>query len=60
MWREFREFLVKQNALALAIGVIVGAAMGRVVSSVVADLLKRALLPSVQISLSVVPGQLLG
>ena len=39
MWREFREFLVKQNALALAIGVIVGAAMGRVVSSVVADLL---------------------
>ena len=39
MWREFREFLLKQNALALAIGVIVGAAMGRVVSSLVADLL---------------------
>jgi large conductance mechanosensitive channel len=39
MWREFREFLLKQNALALAIGVIIGAAMGRVVSSVVADLL---------------------
>ena len=39
MWREFREFLFKQNALALAIGVIVGTAMGRVVSSLVADLL---------------------
>jgi large conductance mechanosensitive channel len=39
MWREFREFLLKQNALALAVGVIVGAAMGRVVTSVVADLL---------------------
>jgi large conductance mechanosensitive channel len=39
MWREFREFLLKQNALALAIGVIIGAAMGRVVTSLVADLL---------------------
>ena len=33
MWREFREFLLKQNALALAIGVIIGAALGRVVTS---------------------------
>jgi len=39
MWREFREFLLKQNALALAVGVIVGAALGRVISSLVADLL---------------------
>jgi large conductance mechanosensitive channel len=39
MWREFREFLLKQNALALAVGVIIGAAMGRVVTSLVADLL---------------------
>src|SRR6059058_1845725 len=39
MWREFREFLLKQNALALAVGVIVGAALGRVVSSLVADVL---------------------
>ncbi len=39
MWREFREFLLKQNALALAVGVIVGAAMGRVVTSLVSDLL---------------------
>ena len=39
MWREFREFLLKQNALALAVGVIIGAALGRVVTSVVADIL---------------------
>lgn len=39
MWREFREFLLKQNALALAIGVIIGAALGRVISSLVADIL---------------------
>jgi large conductance mechanosensitive channel len=39
MWREFREFLLKQNALALAVGVIVGAALGRVVTSLVSDVL---------------------
>ena len=39
MYREFREFLVKQNALALAVGVIIGAAIGRVVTSLVADVL---------------------
>ena len=35
----FREFLLKQNAFALAIGVIIGAAMGRVVSGLVDDVL---------------------
>jgi large conductance mechanosensitive channel len=39
MWREFREFLLKQNALALAVAVITGAALGRVVTSLVGDLL---------------------
>jgi large conductance mechanosensitive channel len=39
MWREFKDFLLKQNALALAVGVITGAAMGRVVTSLVSDLL---------------------
>jgi len=39
MWREFREFLLKQNALALAVGVIIGGAVGKVVTSIVADLL---------------------
>jgi len=36
---EFKEFLLKQNALALAVGVIIGAAMGRVVSGVVDDVI---------------------
>jgi large conductance mechanosensitive channel len=39
MVREFREFLLKQNALALAVGVIIGAAIGKVVSSLAADVL---------------------
>jgi len=39
MWAEFREYLLKQNALALAIGVIIGAAIGRVVSALAADII---------------------
>ncbi len=35
----FKEFLLKTNALALAVGVIIGAAVGKVVSSLVADIL---------------------
>jgi large conductance mechanosensitive channel len=37
--REFREFLLKQNAFALAVGVIIGAAIGKVVSGIVEDVL---------------------
>ena len=36
---EFKEFLLKQNALALAIGVVIGAAVGRVVSGIVDDVI---------------------
>jgi large conductance mechanosensitive channel len=39
MIAEFRGFLTKTNALALAIGVIIGAAVGNVVSALVADIL---------------------
>lgn len=39
MLAEFKEFLTKTNALALALAVIIGGAVGKVVSSVVADLL---------------------
>jgi large conductance mechanosensitive channel len=39
MISEFRAFLTKTNALALAVGVIVGAAVGNVVSSLAADIL---------------------
>ena len=36
---DFREFLLKTNALALAIGVIIGAALGGVVNSLVNDII---------------------
>lgn len=36
---EFREFLLKQNALALAVGVIIGAAIGKVVAGLVEDII---------------------
>ena len=39
MLSEFRGFLTKSNALALAIGVIIGTALGGVVSSLVADII---------------------
>jgi len=39
MIKQFREFLTKSNALALAIGVIIGAATGKLVSGLVDDLL---------------------
>jgi large conductance mechanosensitive channel len=35
----FREFLLKTNALALAVGVIIGVALGNVVNSLVNDLI---------------------
>lgn len=46
---DFKEFLLKQNALALAIGVIIGAAIGKVVSGIVDDVIMPVvglLLPS--------------
>jgi large conductance mechanosensitive channel len=39
MLQEFKAFMTKSNALALAVGVIIGAATGKVVSGVVDDLL---------------------
>ena len=39
MVKEFKEFLLKQNVVALAVAVIIGAAIGKVVSGLVDDLL---------------------
>lgn len=39
MWKEFKEFAVKGNAIDLAVGVIIGAAFGSIVTSLVKDLL---------------------
>lgn len=37
--KGFKEFLLQTNALALAVGVIIGGAVGKVVASLVADIL---------------------
>jgi len=39
MWKEFKEFAVKGNAIDLAVGVIIGAAFGGIVASLVKDIL---------------------
>ncbi|MEO8520570.1 MAG: large conductance mechanosensitive channel protein MscL [Acidobacteriota bacterium] len=39
MWKEFREFAARGNVLDLAVGVIIGAAFGRIVTSLVADVI---------------------
>ena len=38
MWKEFKEFAVKGNAFDLAIGVIIGAAFGGIINSLVKDI----------------------
>jgi large conductance mechanosensitive channel len=35
MWQEFKAFLTKTNALALAVGVVIGTAIGKIVSALV-------------------------
>jgi len=39
MITEFRDFLVKHDVLALAVGVVIGASVGKVVSGIVDDLI---------------------
>ena len=39
IWSEFKEFAVKGNAVDLAVGVIIGAAFGSVITSLVKDVI---------------------
>jgi large conductance mechanosensitive channel len=39
MFKEFKEFAMRGNVLDMAIGIIIGAAFGKIVSSFVADVL---------------------
>ena len=39
MAKEFKEFAMKGNMMDMAVGIIIGAAFGKIVSSVVADVL---------------------
>lgn len=39
MWNEFKKFALKGNMIDLAVGVIIGGAVGKVVTSLVSDIL---------------------
>lgn len=41
--KEFREFIARGNVIDLAVGVIIGAAFGKIVSSLVGDILMPAI-----------------
>ena len=49
MWREFKAFIMRENVLALAIAVVLGTALGKVVTAVVEDFIMpivSAVIPS--------------
>src|SRR5438309_9639856 len=39
MWKEFKELAIKGNAVDLAVGVIIGAAFGGIITSLVKDII---------------------
>jgi large conductance mechanosensitive channel len=39
MWKEFKEFAVKGNAVDMAVGIVIGAAFGKIVDSLVKDIM---------------------
>lgn len=39
MWQEFKEFAFKGNVVDMAVGVIIGSAFGKIVTSLVSDIL---------------------
>jgi large conductance mechanosensitive channel len=39
MWSEFKKFAMKGNVIDLAVGVVIGGAFGKIVSSLVADII---------------------
>ncbi|HHU55713.1 MAG TPA: large conductance mechanosensitive channel protein MscL [Acholeplasmataceae bacterium] len=39
MWKEFKKFAVKGNVIDLAIGVVIGTAFGKIVTSLVNDII---------------------
>ena len=38
MWQEFKAFLMRGSVVDLAVGIIIGVAFGRIVSSLVTDI----------------------
>ena len=39
MWKEFKAFAMRGNVVDMAVGIIIGAAFGRIITSLVADII---------------------
>jgi len=39
MWKEFKTFIMRGNVVDLAVGIVIGGAFGKIVSSLVSDIL---------------------
>ncbi len=39
MWKEFKEFVMRGNVVDMAVGIIIGAAFGKIVTSLVTDVI---------------------
>ena len=39
MWKEFKSFIMRGNVMDMAVGIIIGAAFGKIVSSLVNDMI---------------------
>ncbi len=39
MWKEFKEFILRGNVMDLAVGIVIGAAFGAIVTSLVKDII---------------------
>ncbi len=39
MWKEFKEFMMRGNVLDMAVGIVIGVAFGKIVTSFVEDIL---------------------
>ena len=39
MWKEFKKFAMRGNVIDMAVGIVIGAAFGKIISSFVADVL---------------------
>jgi large conductance mechanosensitive channel len=46
MMKEFKEFAVKGNVIDMAVGIIIGAAFGKIVSSFVGDVIMPPAIPA--------------
>jgi large conductance mechanosensitive channel len=39
MWKEFKEFVMRGNVMDMAVGIIIGAAFGKIITSLVNDII---------------------